>query len=491
MSFINALKGEVTFSTDKGKLEKGYNTITKLGNAYFSYNAKTFFDMIRAVEKNHMFMQSAIIYNESATLKTRDKNAQFCVYLLNLGTEELAALSSANTMLPIYNSGSCVIDTTKIVGWGSFFRTSTATKMGILKDCASATNANDDKQSIAWTWAAGLATGTFNCIALGVNTNVETKDRFNGLALWKGLSNNDVYGGNNAALPNYCIPGISGITSASEILLAGNATTAVAKIKRDMITGAETQLQSGDDAFDFPLPGYTHGAQLVYGTRYFYHKSNKIWVYDTVAKTHEDTGMSTYYGDNFYPCSLFIYNGRIYVSSGLENLAAYNLTTYVAESTYDLTYTALNLPTDFGASPSLLSVTVRNYGNSGNFIASVWDEVLVQEKSAGTTQRKSIIVSDPTNCATTIVSILPMITTCNACTVNGEMILFNGSVRDDIMQTVDMHPTTPTTLTLGTGVMFSRLWTGNMLAFKTYSSPQTIASDETANVEYGFVYGNT
>ena len=482
------VKGVIRFSTIKedGTVTKDLtvpNTITELGDMLFkSTGAMNHFAILRGLEEGVDFVNSPLFkMDNGTTARAGDDDNNLCVYLLNLTEADKASLSAASQVLPIYTPGSFTIDSSKIVGWASLDRSSIQAKQGILSRRAPETILDPKQSSIAWEWAVGKATGTFNCIAIGVNVVNTASYLYNGLCIFRGLENNDIFAGDPNPSGYYARPGISGITSATEILLGGTTTNGMARIKYDMVSKIRTELQPTDAAYDFKL-SKSDASQVIIGNKLFYIKDSYIWVYDTVAKTHTNT--------NIYPSKswIFTYNGYLYAPGSASTCYAYDISTYANVSAQNKTITdMLGIPsTDAFYNPLTASSyrtfnywKIGNYGSTGNFIISF--------DYSDRNYKRAFVVSN-LFAANSIVAMLPRVSSTAAYTINSEIVVFEYNAQDNLIQYINGLTATQYSGFGSYGTKWSKFF-GNMISFKVYDTPQTIAADEVAKVEYAYTYG--
>jgi hypothetical protein len=483
-------KGFIHFITMKedGTVTKELNVpniVTELGDVYFdATSGANIFALMRGIEEAVDFVNSPLFrMNNATTISTGDDDNNLCVYLLNLTESDKASLSADSRILPIYTPGTFAIDSTKIVGWASLDRSSTQAKQGVLSSRATDTILNPKSSSVAWEWAVGKATGTFNCIAVGVNVVNTSSYAYAGLSIFRGLENNDVNAGDPNPSGYYARPGISGITSANEILLGGTTTDGRARIKWDLVSNVKTELTATDAAYDFKL-SMADTPQVIIGTKVFYIYQGYVWVYDTVAKTHSNT--------NIYPYRywMFAYNGYLYVPGSTTTCYAYDTSSYANVSAQNKTISEmLGIPnTDAFYNPltassyrSFLYWRISNYGDTGNFLIS-FDYNSTRE------YKRAFVVSNLFT-ANTVVDILPRVSTPSAYTINNEIWMFDYNTLDNLIQNITGQ-TTNTISSFGSyGTKWSKFF-GNMISFKIYDTPLTIAADEVAKVEYAYKSGS-
>lgn len=455
------------------------NTITALGDAYFSAKSKQAIAALRAIEEGFDFIQSglntAAIYSTAPHVEIADESNNLTIYLLNLTQVELDALTAESTLLPIYTD-TFDIDYSKVVGWASMDRVSAQAKQGIFSTRKSESILDDLMTSIAWEWAAGKTEGSsFNCIAIGYNLVNTSSNRFSGMSIFRGLEPNDVLAGEAVAGGFMLRPNVLNITGTNEIILGGrtSADYALGRVKYDMVSKTRTELKQGDSGYDFPL-SKADQQQLIIGDRLFYLVTSDdgyayIYYYDMVAGTHTNTLIYTRASN---PKRLFSYNGNLYIYYSGTVMRAYNQNTFARNSSADLAIADLDLPADFYKTLSFANIAIGQ-SDSGYIISD--------------TVNKSAMVRSELLESNSVVSIIPKIGSVVNYTINNEVVFFDYNTPDDLYQKLSLGSTRISAF--GTyGVKYSR-FNGNLLSFLKYTEPQTIASDDIITVEYAYKYG--
>ena len=469
------IKGFIHFSTDKGQELNVQNATTTLGDMYFNAQAKRWVAAQRGIEEGFDFIKSIMLSMSSTTAILAGVNDNLTVYLLNLPQAELDALTPDAQLLPIYLPGTFELDHSKIVGWASIDRTSTQSKQGIFAKRAASNVLDEWISSLAWQWDAGKATGSFNCIVVGFNVVNTESSKYNGVAVYRGLESNDFLAGESLPSGYMARPNITGITGPNEILLAGT-TVGTARIKYDLVSRTGVELQPGDAAYDFPL-SRADWPQLIVGDKllYFVGADTYLREYDMVTGVHTTTAL--YVG---YKQILFVKGDYIYISSTSNRLYAYDKTTLARVTTGDIYMTDMKLPTDFiNSSNYSYNYAFANYGNSEDILVTVWD---VDAKD-----QRAIVMQDLKT--DSITKILPRVYSAVNYSINNEVYNFEYYIKDEeIYRNLQGLTATLYTGYGQHGVKMSK-FSGNMLSFKTFDTPQTIASDEVAKVEYAYKYG--
>lgn len=470
------IKGLISFSTDKGQDLKVENTTTKLGDMYFNAQAKRWFAVQRGIEEGVDFIKSTLLSMNGTAATLAGVNDNICVYLLNLTPEEITALNVESQLLPIYTPGTFEIDHSKILGWASIDRVSTQAKQGIFTSRSGDTILDDQISSLAWNWEAGKAAGSFNVIAIGLNVVNTGSSKYNGVAIYRGLERNDYMAGQ--ALPSGYMArnNITGITGANEILLGDALTPKKARVKFDLVAKTRTELKVGDPAYDFPL-SRADWPQLIVGDKLYYYidNNNYLQVYNMTSGVHAQTSVSNGGARNI----LFTYNNCLYVWGDNYTLNAYNLGTLVAESAQNIKMADIKFPTDFKTINNMThQYGISNYNDGTSIIFTVIDNSIVNQRA--------IVMSDPkTN---SVIKICHRLNSVVNYKINNETVYFDYNVTDEIFKLLNKLTATDYN-SFGThGVKYSK-WTGNMLSFRVFDAPQTIAADEVARVEYAYKYG--
>lgn len=469
------IKGIIKFSTDKGKNVEVQNNTTVLGDMYFKAKATRDYAIQRGVEGGFDFIQSVLVDAYNITPKLAGPNDALTVYLLNLSQQEIANLTAQSQLLPIYQAGTFDIDHSKIVGWASIDRTSTQAKQGIFTARAGENLLDEWIVSLAWNWEVGKALGSFNCIAIGLNVVNTNSKRTNGIAIYKGLENNDFQAGEPLPSGFMCRPGVSGITGANEILLGGTITNGKARVKYDLVAKTPINLDPTDQAYDFPL-SKADKPQVVVGDKLYYwvESSNYLQQYDMTTKTHTQTSIQSQ-----YKTILVVLGDYLYVASGWTVLKAYNKNTLAAVTSADINYANIKFPYDWlGLTNTDLSyIRIGNFGNSGI--------IITRHNTNDNAFISGVVMQDLTSGV--VLGIAPLAGTSTVYDINNEKVFFTHSVKDELYR--GFTGQTATTYTnFGThGVKYSK-WLGNMLSFKVFDTPQTIATDEVARVEYAYKY---
>lgn len=477
------IKGIVDLQIGDRRITKN-NAVTVLGDAYFSAKAHRWFAAQRTIEEGYSFIQSWLLSDGgSSMVDLANEHDNITVYLLNLTQEELDAITPETQLLPIYKAGTMEIDHAKVVGWASVDRTSTKAKQGVFTPRKSNRVLDDWMSSLAWEWAPGKTEGTsFNCIAIGLNVVNDSSTRFNGINVFRGIESNDFVAGETRASGYMCRPGVQGITSPTEILLGGDTVDGRARIKVDLVAKTRVELTQEDATYDFPLVK-ADKPQVIIGNKMYYFNGDTadLWVYDTVAGVHSDTGINCY-STGVYLNTLLSYNGYIYVAGTSTTLYAYNPSTYTRVSSADISTANLGIPTDLNAyndyNTRLNYISISNYANEGYIIAYTASQDLKY--------KRAVVVSDLK--PNSIVKILSLIGSTVAYSINNEIVHFDYYVTDEIYRGLDDNQSEKDVDLFGQhGVKYCR-FVGNMLSYLKYAEPQTIPASDVAKVEYCYKY---
>ena len=267
-----------------------------------------------------------------------NKDSLPVIYLLNLTTEEQAALSEDMVKNPLLTS-SLEISTEKLVGWASFDYVGTENKRGTLYPQANTLSLSsvieDDEFGITINWAPGKIEGTFNTVVLG--TNIMT-DRLTGAAMCKGIDSANPAINENAAAGDFLCPNVSTVggvvmTGPDEILLGDGNSPSTARRVLNLITGEVTEIESSDPRYNAYLFSEPHtyigdGRIVIQSTT-----STYVYNYDGTSTSLNKTLSSSSTG--FAIADNYIYVKNRASTSCIFN--AYDMSTLNSVSSADIT----------------------------------------------------------------------------------------------------------------------------------------------------------
>lgn len=392
-----------------------------------------------------------------------------CLYLLNLSADQKAALTSSSTLLPIYNSDFS-LNGDVITGYATSKVTSSSAKEGV-----SATTALDCQHNLtntdvvlqAWRFDAGIATGTYNTLAIGTATH---SNAFSGLSVWKTL---DFYtpliSGQLLPYGFYLRHGVTingtQFTSDTQWLLGDPTSPSKARIILDFATNTKVALDPSDPRYDYPL-GVGYMSQVITDEYLFYSPT----VLNTVRVTLSSGETSTLSLNSATP-SLLYYNNYIYKAYGSSNLRAYNPSTLASVSSGNITFSAMNIP---------------NY-SSGNVIrcCNYGDYFLV----ANFTQNVAFICSDLTNVGDSLIEMLPFIVDACVYDINNSRYFLTSydSGKYPDLRYMGSPTSASTTIQSAYGLRICET-AGNMISYAFRSEAYEKTAEKGIIVEYGYTF---
>ncbi len=292
-----------------------------------------------------------------------NKDSLPVIYLLNLTSEEQAALSEDMVKNPLLTP-SLVLETEKLVGWASFDYVGTESKRGTLYPQSNylfnSSVIDDGKFGITLNWSPGKLNGTFNTVVLGTNIMV---DKLTGAAMCKGIDSANPAINEAAAAGDFLCPNVQTVdgvimTGSDEILLGDGASPSTARRVLNLITGEVKEISSSDpryNAYLFSEPHtYIGGGKILFQEGQY----TKVLNYNGTSTSANKTLSSSSTG-------FAISNNKIYIKNRTQSSCifnAYNLETLNADSSSDIT---VNLDTSvFGT--DFRNIYLSNF--MGNFL---------------------------------------------------------------------------------------------------------------------------
>lgn len=212
---------ELTLYNKKTKNKiKQHNTITLAGKRYIlargmapllNTNGNIFGNMLAYSELGDFAYSSSSFNNVAKPGKVLTNMA------LHLGTNQ-SNLTEASTVLPIYDANGN-LDTTAVLGKASIVSSSATEHDGASDIPVGSYVADDAVVCERWKYEAGVATGSIDTIAMVV-TDQSGENVGSGLRTAKCIEKTSLTGGAFVSHANrFCPPGVTGATSASEIIL--------------------------------------------------------------------------------------------------------------------------------------------------------------------------------------------------------------------------------------------------------------------------------
>lgn len=476
-------RGRIRVLTDDEILSDVENTTTLLYEETVAAGTiDTFYTNSYPIEAGQTFLASfspAVGYPTDYSLYP---SYAFTVYLLNLPEAEKQALSKTSHTLPIYTS-TYEIDSDKVVAYGNAYYLGTEAKRGYMQPLESDNLMNFRRHGVMIKWDADVASGSYNCIAVGMNV---MSDRFAGVSLFRGLEFNDPANGESEASGFMLRNGIKNadgsvvITAENEILLGDAVSPSTARKVLNLQTGVYTLLDSADARYDLPLLDARY-SQLVYGNYLIYDNGSGLY--------YQEIGTKTATRFASYRIGACVYNGFLYTQYG-DKLEAYDLSTFARSSANDLTIANLNMPSEFTASSSTYFLHISNIGS--NYLVSFLRAFTNSNLNSYNGTAKTIICSDLGDIGNSIVDIVPNVNTALGIEIGGEYLFFNNVVPSAFTLNGQYTYTTKTggTYTMKKkGVKFCRSGMyGNLFSFHTFDEPQAIPTGQALKLEYYYTF---
>lgn len=415
-------------------------------------------------------------------LDMQNTDQMVTAYFLNLPKAERDALSSKSNHLPIFNSAG-EIDTDKVVGYATFKHTATGTKEGYLQTLEGVDLVNPSVHGCLFKWDAGVAAGTFNCIAIGANVMV---DKYAGYRTARGIEFNCPVLGENVAGGYYLRPGVKSsdgsvvITGDNEILIGDTTDIDAARKVVNLITGEVTNLDTTDSRYGYALVNADQ-MQMVVGDYLIYTSSMTTLNSKNIITGATNTITSSGYG-------AFMYNGYLYSPYNETAIRAYNPTTFSRVSSADLTAESIGIPTDFQQDSSNQRLYIAQISDSKYLIACL-PTPSVDKKSYSP---KAFICSDISNVGGSFIETVPGLSGVGCFEVNGEVWFSSSIVPLTLLdnQNVYYKGASGSAITVQKkGVKLTKQgFYGNMLSFCNYDEDKTLDPTQSTYLKYTYSF---
>ena len=476
-------KGKIRVVSEHKGIEKVLvdveNTITELFEEVVAAGSIDFmYGMNSAIEGGQTYLgiqnpdiNGGIYYNKP--------NYFITVYFLNLGSAELQALTKKSHTLPIY-AGDYTLDESKIVGFATSTYTATKSKQGYLDPLKGENLIKYRRHGLRFKWDANILSGTYNCIAVGLRTDV---DRFSGISMYRGVETANPILGEAVASGYWLRPGVKNsdgskvYTADNEILLGDGTSTTKARKVLNLETGVETLLESSDFRYDFPLI-HAQEVQLVSGNTLIYSKSNGCQIYEKNLDTLvEDDIYTSGYG-------AFIYEGYLYMRASTSNFRAYSLPNFTYTSSKNITFESLQLPEGFCEDYSDLYIT----SIGGNFLV----QNISSFSTSGVRNNRALLCSDILNVKGSIIDVIPNLYGLTGFYIGSTPYFFAGETPVPYNTSKTFYYTDTSgsqkSITKG-GLRFCcEGMYGNMLSFHTFEEPQQIPTGNALKLDYYYTF---
>lgn len=477
------LKGKIRVSSDNGILSDVENTVTTLFEDYVAAGTLDhFFVGSYPVELGKTFIASAMPSGSTNVSFTKYPQQLFTVYLLNLTDAERKALKKSSHLLPVYD-GSFQIDDSKVVGYANAYVVGSANKRGYVQPLDSDFLINHRRHGLMFKWDADVVSGTFNAIAVGMNV---MNNRYAGIALFMGLESNNQARGETSPSGYFIRPGVKNsdgslvLTTDNEILLGDVGATQKARKVLNLKTGVITPIENTDPRYDFPLYD-SRFAQACYGD--YLIRCGGGTVYRVNLNTKAQTQIGS--GQGF-----FIHDGYLYTKYSTTTFRAYNLDTFSYTSSKDLTIANMDFPAEFLASVSNHNLRVSNIGDK--FLVSLIRTHTSSDIASFSEEQKTIVCSDITNVAGSIVDMVPNVNTNMGVEIDGEYYYFNNFIPNPFIYNQyfaypDAGGSSKMFYMNGCKMCKSGMY-GNLFSFHTYEEDQQIPAGQALKLEYYYTF---
>lgn len=476
-------KGKIRVVSEHEGIEKVLvdveNTITEL-----------FEEMVAAGSIDMMYGMSSAIEGGQTYLGIQNPNINsgvyyttpnyfITVYFLNLGSAELQALTKKSHTLPIY-AGDYTLDESKIVGFATSTYTATKPKQGYLDSLKGENLVKHRRHGLRFKWDANILSGTYNCIAVGLRTDV---DRFSGISMYRGVETANPILGEAEASGYWLRPGVKNsdgskvYTADNEVLLGDGTNTEKARKILNLETGVETLLDSSDFRYDFNLI-VGQEVQLVSGNYIIYSKNSGSSIYriDLDSKTETQIYSSGY--------GAFVYDGYLYMRAGTSNFRAYSLPNFTYTSSKNITFESLQLPEGFCEDYSDLYIT--NVGS--NFLV----QNIESFTTSGVRNNRGLLCSDIKNVKGSILDTIPNLYGLTGFYIGSTPYFFAGETPAPYNTSKTFYYTDTSgsqkSITKG-GLRFCcEGMFGNLLSFHTFEEPQQIPTGNALKLDYYYTF---
>ena len=350
------LHGYIKIVSDSGKLNTEVeNAITDLFAEVVAHKGIDLdFVLSSPIEAGQTHLLTNGVAQAGSLYNSRENNKyNVTVYLLNLSAAEKAALSSDSTVLPIYSSSKLALDQSKIVGYATANITASGNKEGYLIPMSGTNLMTYKKHGLQFRWDAGVLSGSFNCVAIGMDV-MKDANIYNGVSLYRGLESNNYLANDYPARGYFMIPNVKSAdgtvvwTAANEILLGGHSDSDYTKARYvlNLDTGEQTAIDPNDVRYDIPLPEAKNGNQAVFGDYWVYQRRSSYYDYNIKTKSYDDKSGSY--------CGFFIKDGYLYIHSdyndtnktltfyayntNMQRVSAADITITIPSELYDRSY---------------------------------------------------------------------------------------------------------------------------------------------------------
>lgn len=426
----------------------------------------------------------------------RTNESALNIGLLNIGNSK-NNLNMSSSIANFYNSEFNSLD--NVIGYAGINLTPSGNKEGKLSFSRGQSVAAGYTRSIGWEFPVNVAGGTFDVAVLTSNGILNTPyPTVGGVATYKCIDKVNVFDSSFVSMSTaYCPPGVTGVTSNSEILLNFNNGVSD-KWKYNISTGEITQVEDGTPFFtpiDINIDDWFIEGTYLYTITHA-STSAKVKVWDITTQTQIDSfsvsAQSNTYAEHY---KFLSYNGNVYVTMNSINdssSATRRCWTLSKGSSgfYSSATSGTSIQETIGITlPSGLpvnQVAIGNYG--GNYIVYIGDT--------------GVIVSDITNIQSSIIDVVPFVYPSVVGYGSGFISIGAPGANDgQYTGTSTINNTDSLWLVNGTGssntvslfesgimLMTNKHW-GTMTSYFIFSSPITKSDDEIMTA--GWVYGFT
>ena len=396
------------------------------------------------------------------------------VYLLEVTQE----FTPNDTVIPIYDQ---TLQWARVIGYASLSRSPKDTKEGVITDIYPEFFTNDFASVQRWSFAETQANGRITHVAMGLNIfeNPSVSMRFA-----KGISHIDsaTFGGVDNATPYFIPPGVTGVTSADEILFShayNYNNVASAKIQMSGENkGVTTLLETTDPLYNMPL-GYAGAPTIVANGVFYFSRQGYIHRLDPATKQAVSIGSCN--------GSMFLVGNTIYYHSGGSETTFYAYDTVSKSSAPSKSFvfnnTFTNLFVNTSASSMFRGCIIRRLPD-GKYLVST----STSPSSYG--PKHNIIIEDILAMESTQMYIAPpnLFPHCSEYTMGNEQIIFASGehFRADNYITVQGNQINDPLHYMG--LVYSKpTWMGNMITLLKLDSPETKTDLQNLKLSYGFI----
>lgn len=479
------LKGKIKVCSidSKGKEQVMYdveNAVTEFfEDVVATYGLETFFtyaNPIPAGQTNIFFGSPSYSSNNWSKNYAQYPNENLIVFFLNLTPEEKASLTKKSTLLPVYNS-TFDIDSEKIVGYATATVSASNSKQGYMQALTGVNLVNHRKHAVKFKWDAGVMSGEYNTIVVGINP---MSNKYAGIMLTRAITTENAINGDLTGQSYYLRPNVKSedgsvvYTSENELLLGGADDIQKARKVLNLVTGEVTALESTDIRYDVQL--YSNSPSIVIGNNFYYKGASSLFKADITNNFSSNTWVSASYNNHL---SLFTYNGCIYCQYSNSYFKAYN-SDLQAVSSADLYIANMNFPAGLLTYFQSTSYTANIFNYGENFILS--------------TSGCTLIFSDITDIAGSIIQILPFANCFETFVVNGEpIIISNQGYNNNYKLSPYGYAQYPNASGNGITIYKNGLnilkasMCGNLFSFKVFDEQQTVPLGDTT-LEYYYTF---